>query len=292
MCASDIDPALCDGGGMRATPQHERTGLADIRVGEGSDSIERVEAYLPRDGYSPHRHDTYAIGITLSGVQTFAYRGRQHYCLPGQCHILHPDEPHDGVAAADGGFRYRIAYIDPCLIQGALGGRPLPFVAEPVHTLGPDHERLLAPIWDMGAPVDPLRQVEIGAAVAEVLEALAAPRPRRREPLGLEALLRVRALLSRVPDPRLSLTDLERESGLDRWTLARQFRMAFGTSPTRFRTMRQLDRVRALLREGVSLVNASEDAGFADQCHMSRMFRRAYGCSPGKWVASLSSATH
>ncbi|WP_331459548.1 AraC family ligand binding domain-containing protein, partial [Nonomuraea sp. SBT364] len=23
----------------------------------------------------PHRHDTYAIGITLTGVQTFRYRG-------------------------------------------------------------------------------------------------------------------------------------------------------------------------------------------------------------------------
>jgi hypothetical protein len=30
------------------------------------------------------------------------------------------------------GFDYRILYIDPCLVQAALGGRPLPFVPNPV----------------------------------------------------------------------------------------------------------------------------------------------------------------
>ena len=39
---------------------------------------------------------------------------------------------HDGGAGTDEGFGYRIAYIDPSLIQEALGGKPLPFVADPV----------------------------------------------------------------------------------------------------------------------------------------------------------------
>src|SRR6266436_6203914 len=95
-----------------------RAATADIRVGEGSDGIERIEAYFPRHGFSPHRHDTYAIGITLSGVQTFRYRGEARHCLPGQCHILHPDEIHDGASGTSDGFAYRILYIDPCLVQG------------------------------------------------------------------------------------------------------------------------------------------------------------------------------
>lgn len=267
-------------------------GVADIIQGMGSDAIERIEAYFPGHGYSIHRHDTYAIGITLSGVQTFAYRGSQRYCLPGECHILHPDEPHDGAAAHEGGFRYRIAYIDPFLMQCVIGGRPLPFVAEPVLNLSALHHALLSVAWDLGDPVDALRQAEIGAAIAEVLEALASPQTRRREPLSLPSLTRVRELLSCVPQPMFSVEDLEREAGLDRWTLARQFRAAFGTSPTRFRTLRQLDKVRSLLRSGVSLTDASAEVGFADQCHMTRQFKLAYGCSPGKWVSSLSPSSH
>jgi len=290
--------------GMQTKPAHERTaclaGLceqaavnartatADIHVGEGSDGIERVEEYFPNHGFAPHRHDTYAIGITLSGIQTFKYRGAQRYCLPDQCHILHPDETHDGSSAADGGFRYRIAYIDPCLIQRAIGGRPLPFVQKPVLDLRPAQRRLLSAAWDMTDPIDTLRQAEIATGVADVLEAAASPRPRRRKPLCLDALLRVRALLASDPSSRHAAEDLEREAGLDRWALSRQFRAAFGTSPTRFRTMRQLDWVRTLLKRGTSLADAAAEAGFADQCHMSRMFKQAYGLTPGSWVASSS----
>jgi hypothetical protein len=44
---------------------------------------------------------SYAIGITLAGVQVFRYRGERRHCLPGQCHVLHPDEMHDGGAGSE-----------------------------------------------------------------------------------------------------------------------------------------------------------------------------------------------
>ena len=77
--------------------------------------------------------------------------------------------------------------------------------------------------------------------------------------------------------------DLEAIAGLDRFTLARQFRATLGTSPYRYLIMRRLDIVRQLIREGASLVDAAVDAGFADQSHMTRHFKQAYGLSPGLW---------
>jgi AraC-like DNA-binding protein len=76
-------------------------------------------------------------------------------------------------------------------------------------------------------------------------------------------------------------------ANLDRWSLARQFRLAFGTSPSRFRTMRQLDSVRRSMKSGADLVDAALSAGFADQSHMSRQFKRAYGLTPARWQAAL-----
>lgn len=37
--------------------------------------IERIEAWFGSHGYDPHRHDTYSIGRTLAGVQSFHYKG-------------------------------------------------------------------------------------------------------------------------------------------------------------------------------------------------------------------------
>jgi len=73
-----------------------------IRFGPSLHGIERAEIYLSTCAFEPHRHDTYAIGITTAGVQTFHYRGSRRICLPGQLHVLHPDEGHDGAAGRDG----------------------------------------------------------------------------------------------------------------------------------------------------------------------------------------------
>jgi len=56
--------------------------------------IDRMEARFFGNAFSPHRHDTYAIGVTLHGIQTFTYRGATHYSKPGNLVILHPDELH------------------------------------------------------------------------------------------------------------------------------------------------------------------------------------------------------
>jgi AraC-like DNA-binding protein len=99
--------------------------------------------------------------------------------------------------------------------------------------------------------------------------------------------VQVRDLLAGTPAVRHSMDELERVAGLDRWALARQFRAAFGTSPSHFRTHRQLDQLRRAVKGGASLRDAALDAGFADQSHMSRQFKRAYGLTPAKWAEAL-----
>ncbi|QIG53125.1 hypothetical protein G6N82_02215 [Altererythrobacter sp. BO-6] len=63
---------------------------------ESFEPVERVTNRLVGAAFSPHRHDTYTVAVTMAGVQTFNYRGEMRYSLPGQVLILHPDELHDG----------------------------------------------------------------------------------------------------------------------------------------------------------------------------------------------------
>jgi len=245
----------------------------------GMRRIERLQARFRGRAFSSHRHDTYAIGITLAGVQTFHYRGEMRHCLPGQCHILHPDEVHDGAPGTDDGFAYRILYIDPGLVQAALGGGLLPFVPSPVVDLTDQQKSALLAAWEMESPIDDIGRIEITAAAADILRASSdAARPSRKL---------VRSLIAARPAERHPIAELERVAGLDRWSLARQFRAAFGTSPSRFRTMRQLDQVRRLIKSGSGLAEAALDAGFADQSHMSRQFKRSYGLTPARWTTAL-----
>lgn len=96
--------------------------------------IERVANRVVGEAFSPHRHDSYTVALTISGVQAFNYRGAKRHSLPGQVLILHPGELHDGHSCDEAGFSYRAAYVPPTHLQAVLGGAALPFVANGVST--------------------------------------------------------------------------------------------------------------------------------------------------------------
>src|SRR5215472_3308572 len=93
---------------MKATVDHSRRprlarscgpSPADwIRLAPAQPGLERIEAFFAGHAYDPHRHDTYAMGYTMGGVQSFDYRGSRQDSLAGDVIVLHPDETHDGRA--------------------------------------------------------------------------------------------------------------------------------------------------------------------------------------------------
>jgi hypothetical protein len=200
------------------------------------DGVELFQAWFSRRGFTRHRHDTYAIGVTESGVQVFDYRGRVERSLPGQVVVLHPDEMHDGRAGTEGGFGYRIVYVNPARIADAvrtLRGRPtpLPFVRETVsrnRTLG---RAVTAAFRSVPEPL------ALDALVLRLAEGLIQGDP-NGPPVGAPrrldhaALAQGRAFL----DSRRAIVrsaDLEAVTGLSRYEFARQFRTLYGTG-TRF----------------------------------------------------------
>jgi AraC-like DNA-binding protein len=258
-----------------------------IRFGSGAAGLERAEVFLSARAFAPHRHDAYAIGVTMSGVQTFRYRGGQHACLPGQVHVLHPDEPHDGAPGTARGFGYRIAYIAPELIREALGDRDLPFVPDPVHPAGPSARRVAALLADIDEPLDDLARAVMAATFCDALSDLAGLPARDRTGTDLRVVRLVRAYLAAHPREQILASELEQIAGTDRYTIARHFRRAFGTSPDRYRTMRRLALARTAIENGTPLAQAAADAGFSDQSHMTRQFTKAYGMTPARWAAAV-----
>jgi AraC-like DNA-binding protein len=254
-----------------------------IRLGARAPGLEWAEAHFTGRGFEPHRHDTYAIGVTLHGVQGFRYRGARRICLPGQLHVLHPDELHDGGPATDAGFGYQIVYVAPELVSAAVG--TLPFVAEPVHHAPPE---LLELLRDPGE-VDELRAASVATVLADTLRALAGNARDTR--VDAAAVERAREYVHAHAREPIAAATLERVAGLDRFALARQFRAVHGTSPDRYRTLRRLARARAAIEAGATLVEAAAESGFADQSHLTRQFKRAYGLTPARWAAAVAAGT-
>jgi len=259
-----------------------------IRLAPPEEGLERLEAFFEGHAYDPHRHDTYAIGYTLCGVQSFDYRGMKVDSTAGKAIVIHPDEVHNGRSGVETGFRYRMLYIEPFMIRDALGERAgsLPFVRDVVA----DDPRLLAALRPAFDALDNgLEGLELDQIVVAIADALLARDPsaakRSRSVTCSMAVERARQFLHENFDRTVASAQLEEITGLDRYSLARHFRQQLGTSPYRYLTMRRLDQAKRSMRKGAALADAAFFSGFADQSHMTRQFKQAYGMTPGRWRA-------
>lgn len=245
--------------------------------------VERVEGFLSTNRTSPHRHDTYSIGRTLSGVHNIAYRGAIRHNLPGSTFVLHPDEEHSGSAANEDGVIYQVLQIEPALIQHVLGGKPLPFVPDGISTDRRLFDATETLLHAVDYPQDLLQEDDAIFDLAMALNDVHGL-PTLAHSYDYIAAERARELIHDSIDRSITIEELADSVGRDRWALSRDFRTLFGTSPHRYLTMRRLDRVKNSLANGESLTEATIDAGFFDQSHMTRHFTKTFGLSPARWL--------
>ncbi|HEX3501320.1 MAG TPA: AraC family transcriptional regulator [Stellaceae bacterium] len=259
-----------------------------LRTAPPRPGLERIEAFFSGHAYDKHRHDTYAVGYTIGGVQRFEYRGSRVESTAGKLLVIHPDEAHNGRAGAECGFQYRMLYVQPRLIRAALGdGSGLPFVPSALSTDARLMRALCFALADLDSPLEDLAADQAVLSLAEALRALdPSAAARASSPACAVAVERARQFLDAHLDRTVASTELETVTGLDRYALARHFRTLLGTSPYRYLTMRRLDRARALIRTGHAISDAAYASGFADQSHMTRQFKQAFGLPPGRWRAA------
>ena len=84
-----------------------------------------------------------------------------------------------------------------------------------------------------------------------------------------------------------SLDEMATYLGLSRFHLLRSFQKQVGLSPRQWAMQLRTRRAQALLRAGLPATEVAHELGFADQSHLNRHFRAAYGVSPGSFQRAL-----
>jgi AraC-like DNA-binding protein len=260
-----------------------------MRSAQTERGVEFLEAWFHGRAYHKHRHDTYGVCLTTAGVQAFDYRGSAEVSLPGQVVVLHPDELHDGRAATDGGFGYRMLYVEPTLIFEAaqtISGRAcaLPFARTAV-AVNPTLAAAITVAFD--STREPLA---LDGLIVRLAEGLMQADPSCRRVTAPQrfdrlAVVRARQYLDAQKTRVVRSAELEAVTGLSRYELARQFRTMCGTSPYRYLLMRRLDHAREQIVQRRPLVEVAYMAGFADQAHFTRMFKATFGVTPARYAA-------
>jgi AraC family transcriptional regulator len=85
---------------------------------------------------------------------------------------------------------------------------------------------------------------------------------------------------------KIALSDLAAVAGLSRMHFACQFRTATGLRPHEFLLRRRIQRAEDLLRNTtMPIVEIALTVGFQTQAHLTTVFKRFAGCTPGRWRA-------
>jgi AraC family transcriptional regulator len=107
--------------------------------------------------------------------------------------------------------------------------------------------------------------------------------------LSRERLKRVRDYIETHLDDRLTLTDLAGVACLSPYHFSRSFKQAVGIGPQRYVMQRRLERAKTLMRRtNQPLAEIAQRVGFSDQSHLTSIFRRETGVTPGRYRSALA----
>jgi AraC-like DNA-binding protein len=235
--------------------------------------------------YPKHWHTTYGFGLIARGAHRSASPVGAVDAYEGDIVCMNPGDVHDGRPLGGPTRRWYTIYIEPEVLA-PIAGRSNAAFTKPAF---PD-ARL------RGVTAALLHRMQHGSTL-EFEEALALAcglmlRDHSTVRPALEGdgadLTPVRDRLADAPLDAPTLTELAALAGLGKFQLLRRFRQQFGVTPHDWLLQRRADRARSLIREGMSLGEAAAASGFADQSHMTRVFVRRYGFTPGAWRASMS----
>ena len=236
--------------------------------------------------FARHTHDVHGIGVIDAGGHRSASGRGTVDALCGELITVSPGEVHDGVAMNGKKRRWRMLYLDTSLFESehAAAEWQAPVLRDAA--LRHAFERLYARC--VGS-ADALGVEEALAALLARAPLGARAHPGREAARGAPAtvLAQVREQLADTTAPAPSLADCARRAGVSRYQFLRAFATAYGLPPHAWAQQCRLARAQALIRQGEPLACAALAAGFADQSHMTRAFRRFRGYTPGAYAAAL-----
>ena len=247
---------------------------------------EVFHARFVEHAYPAHTHDTWTVFVVEDGAIRYDLDARHRGVGDQRVTILPPHVVHDGRPATSEGYAKRVLYLD----ADALGER---FIGPAVDRPDVSDRRAVLAV----RRVD--RLLRSPGAELEAEEALLALCARLRGHLGdgnVEAFDRgsagatahLRDLLDEHLVEAITLAEAGSLLHVSADHLARSFTRTFGIAPHQYLLGRRIEEARRRLLDGEPPALVAAAAGFHDQAHLTRHFRRHVGTTPGRYATSGS----
>ncbi|MEV0012975.1 AraC family transcriptional regulator [Streptomyces sp. NPDC047973] len=246
---------------------------------EGIDEV--FHAHFADHTYPMHTHDAWTLLIVDEGMVRYDLDHHEHGSAGSEVTLLPPHIPHNGGAATPEGFRKRVLYLNTTQLGADLAGRAVarPVLRDPLlrHRV---HQLHLA----LQHPGEELEAQSRLALVSERLAGHLGEEPAAFKVADRRVAYALRDLLDERFVEGLTLREAAERLHTHHTHLVRAFGREFGIAPHQYVTGRRVDLARRLLLGGMRVPEVAVSAGFYDQPHFSRHFKRVVGTSPGHYA--------
>ena len=244
-----------------------------------------------------HTHDEYQLNLNPDLPGGYRYRGALHVVPAGSITVIMPgeaDSPRDCGAREDTSSHLTL-YIRPGTLgeaAGAMAGSGGRSARQPrllfFHELIINDPGLARRFTRLHAktrrPSSPLEwDVSLLALLTRLAERHAGI-PAVPGPQAHRAVQAARDYLHGNPAANVSLAELAGVAELSPYRLTRLFTASVGVPPHSYQIQLRVDRAKRLLLDGWAVSDAGHEAGFFDQSHFTRHFRRYVGVPPGRYA--------
>ena len=248
--------------------------------------VELYHAHISRYAFEPHTHEAFGIGAIEAGAERFRYRGTQHVAPAHSVVTMNPDELHTGEAETADGWRYRMIYLEPDLLEEVTGIRHWWFHDVTRHDPLRSYQicSLIHGLWNTE---DPLAQKGLLLDLIDTFQPLARHAPVQLE--GAHRFERVREYLHDNYMHPVTLDELARVASLSPWHFQRQFKSHFHVTPHQMLMAIRLWRAKCFLTHGMPAADVAAATGLTDQSHLTRAFTHRYGITPVRYQKQVFS---
>ncbi|RUU12782.1 AraC family transcriptional regulator [Mesorhizobium sp. USDA-HM6] len=271
-----------------ASEQKEREAVKLTRH-ESLGGLEMLAARYRDHAYALHTHPTWVFGVVVDGVEKLRIGGRQHLAPAGSIIIVNPEEPHDGEKGAPAGWAYRTCYPDAALMAEIAEDLELP--ALPMFSGGivqaPELARAFVRAHRLAGKLD--QEAAMLVVLSQLAKRFGDGKVRDRASEAGEAARRFRLygeLIAADLSAGFDLAHLAATARVTRFQVIRDFHRAAGMTPGQYLRDRRIRAASALVKTDMPLAEIAVATGFADQSHLTRVFKTIKGLSPGAWRAA------
>ena len=253
-----------------------------------------LERCAPGQTWGPGIRDHYLIHLVVSGKGVFEVGGRTYEVVPGDLFFARPSQLIRYTADEAQPWEYSwVGFNGACAHKLAA---QLPFTdAAPVHHTQ-DLEGMRAALSSIYSsrglqPQDEAAMVGyLYLFIAALMRETSESRPHSTSSSSQYVLNAIKYIQFNYSHD-ISIDDVAKSVDVSRSHLYRVFMLNVGKSPIDYLTEYRVNEACKLLRSGtLSIAEVAASVGFLDQFYFSRVFKRAKGVPPSKYMTSQADA--